>query len=87
MQFKVYILYSKIKDKYYIGHTGDDLTERLRKHNSNHKGFTGGTGDWIIVFIENNISKSEAYKRELEIKNWKSRKMIEKIIGSDHPYL
>jgi len=87
MQFKVYILYSKLKDRYYIGHSGDDLTQRLRKHNSNHKGFTGGVGDWIIVFTENYISKSDAYKRELEIKSWKSRKRVEKLIGSDHPDL
>ena len=87
MQFKVYILYSRMKDRYYIGHSGDDLTERLRKHNSNHKGFTGGVGDWSIVFTEDYTSKSDAYKRELEIKSWKSRKRIEKLIGSEHPDL
>ena len=32
-----------------FGYSGDELQERIRKHNSNHKGFTGGTGDWIIV--------------------------------------
>ncbi|WP_333908728.1 GIY-YIG nuclease family protein [Marinigracilibium pacificum] len=41
MKYHSYILYSRILDKYYVGHTGDLLTERLRKHNSNHKGFTG----------------------------------------------
>jgi putative endonuclease len=87
MQFKVYILYSLFKDRYYIGHTGEELTERIRKHNSNHKGFTGGVGDWIIVYTEIYDSKADAYKRELEIKKWKSRKRIEKLIGSDHPDL
>ncbi|MDP1799991.1 MAG: GIY-YIG nuclease family protein [Bacteroidota bacterium] len=38
--FCLYILFSPTKDKYYVGHTGDDLVERIRKHNSNHKGFT-----------------------------------------------
>ncbi|MBL7910664.1 MAG: GIY-YIG nuclease family protein [Bacteroidia bacterium] len=38
----LYILFSPSKNKYYVGHTGDDLVERIRKHNSNHKGFTGG---------------------------------------------
>jgi predicted GIY-YIG superfamily endonuclease len=33
MEFKVYILYSKILDKYYVGYTGDVLAERLRKCN------------------------------------------------------
>ncbi len=50
MEFKVYILYSKILDKYYVGYTGDVLAERLRKHNSFHKGFTGTKNDWDIVY-------------------------------------
>ena len=81
----LYILYSHSKNKYYIGHTGDSLEERLRKHNSNHKGFTGGTGDWKVVYFEIIESKEKAYLRERQVKNWKSRKQIEKLIGSDHP--
>jgi putative endonuclease len=84
MDFHVYILYSITKDRYYIGHTGDDLSKRLRKHNSNHKGFTGGVGDWQIVHAEKFDSKSLAYQRELQIKGWKSRKKIELLIGSSH---
>lgn len=76
-----YILYSAILDKYYIGHTGDSLDERLRKHNSNHKGFTGRLGDWKLVYAEVYDSKAVAYKREREVKEWKSRKMIKKLIG------
>ena len=80
-----YILYSSILNKYYVGHTGDKLAERLRKHNSDHKGFTGGVGDWKVVYTESFDIKEEAYRREREIKNWKSRKLIEKLIGSEHP--
>ena len=87
MTYHVYILYSPIKDKYYIGHTGDELSERLRKHNSNHKGYTGKAGDWKIVCKEVYPTKEEAFKREREIKLWKSRKMIEKLIGLEHPDL
>lgn len=75
-----YILFSPTKNRYYIGSTGDELTERLRRHNSNHQGFTGGVGDWIIVFQEQFISKPQAQARERQIKGWKSRKMIEKLI-------
>ena len=50
--YTFYILYSKIKSHYYIGFTGDKFEERLRKHNSDHKGFTGKAGDWIIVYSE-----------------------------------
>ncbi len=78
--FYTYILYSKTKNKFYVGHTGDVLAERLRKHNSNHKGFTGGIGDWELKYYEEFSTKSLAYKRELEIKKWKSRIKIEQLI-------
>jgi putative endonuclease len=80
----VYILYSVTRDKYYIGFTGDKIEERLNKHNSRHKGFTGKIGDWKIVYTEHFEHKYEAIKRELEIKSWESRKMIEKLIGLGH---
>ena len=82
-----YILYSKSLDHFYIGHTGEIISERLRRHNSNHKGFTGGIGDWTAVYTEQYISKTEAYRREREVKNWKSRKLISKLIDSKHPDL
>jgi putative endonuclease len=46
-----YIIYSPSIYKYYIGHTAE-LIERLRKHNSNHKGFTGKVNDWAFVYVE-----------------------------------
>ena len=86
MIFYLYILYSATKNRYYIGHTGDDLPERLRRHNSHHKGFTGQIGDWTIVYTEVYKTKELAYKREREIKAWKSRTRIEKLVnGSGHP--
>ena len=82
LEFYLYILYSKLLNKYYVGYTGDKLEERLRKHNSNHKGFTSRASDWEIVFTEQIGSKEEAYARERQIKKWKSRKMIEVLIQS-----
>ncbi len=80
--YSFYILFSASANKYYIGHTGDQMEERLRKHNSNHKGFTGGIGDWIIAYTEIYLTKSEAYKRERDVKKWKSRKLIEELIAN-----
>jgi putative endonuclease len=65
---------------YYVGYTGDIMLERLRKHNSNHKGYTGKTNDWELYWSQEFSSKSNAILREKEIKNWKSRKMIEKLV-------
>ena len=83
MNYSVYILYSSSQKRYYIGYTGEEVTERLRKHNSNHKGFTGGYGDWKIVHTEPFETKEKAYARERELKSWKSRERIEKLIKRD----
>ena len=82
-----YILYSVSRNQYYIGNTADDIKERLRKHNSNHSGFTGKVADWEIVYKEIYDSKKEAFRREREVKKWKNRKLLEKLIGSEHPGL
>ena len=82
----VYILYSPTVDKYYVGHT-NDLDKRMSKHLSKHKSFTGYVDDWKIVYSERFDSKKDAYSREREIKRWKSRKRIERLIakGLEHP--
>jgi len=61
--------------------------DRLKKHNSNHGGYTGRTNDWIIKYSEVFNTKKEANSREIQVKKWKSRKRIEKLIktGSEHP--
>ena len=75
-----YILYSKDINQYYIGHTSESLPERLRKHLSNHSGFTAKSKDWFVVYYEKFETKSLAYERELEVKKWKSRTRVEKLI-------
>ncbi|WP_111672377.1 GIY-YIG nuclease family protein [Algoriphagus litoralis] len=80
MACSFYILFSKSKEKYYMGHTCEQINQRIRKHNSNHKGFTGSEADWKLVFIENFPDKSSAYARERAVKSWKSRKKIEELI-------
>ncbi|MFC0427271.1 GIY-YIG nuclease family protein [Chryseobacterium scophthalmum] len=81
-----YILYSKSLDKYYVGSSSscEDLQERLRKHLSNHKGHTSKVKDWIIVYFEEFPDKSSAYKRELQIKSWKSKIKISELIKNSN---
>ena len=81
-RYYFYILFSAVKNRYYIGHTSD-LHERLRKHNSNHKGFTGKIGDWKIFYQESFVDKISAYAREREVKSWKSRLKIIALISAD----
>ena len=77
-----YILFSETLDKFYIGHTCDHLQERLRKHLSNHKGFTSQTKDWQIVYFETFEHKIQALEREIQIKSWKSKLKIKALIES-----
>jgi putative endonuclease len=79
----VYILFSESLDRYYIGSTTMSAEERLVKHLTNHTGFTGKAKDWVIVHAESFADKSEALRRELAIKNKKSRKYIDSLIHSD----
>ena len=83
MQYTVYIIYSSTADKFYVGFTGEVIKERLRKHNSNHKGFTGKFNDWQIVYTEMFTIKQLAMGREKEIKAWKSRSKIQTLINSE----
>ena len=80
--FYFYILFSKFLDKYYIGHTSETLEERLRKHLSKHSGFTSKAKDWEVVYFEIFDNKSTAYKRELEVKKWKSKIKIQKLVSA-----
>jgi len=82
MSCHCYILFSQTANKYYVGHTCDSLHERLRKHNSDHKGFTGKFSDWIVVYSELFESREEAYQRERQIKSWKSRRAIKALINA-----
>ena len=76
-----YILYSPSIRKYYIGFTGKDVLQRLRRHNTNYRGFTGKVNDWQIVHSEIYSDKESVCLRKREVKKWKSRKMIERLIS------
>ncbi|MEX2511689.1 MAG: GIY-YIG nuclease family protein [Cyclobacteriaceae bacterium] len=82
MDYSFYILYSSSLDRYYIGHTGEDVNERLRKHLTRHKGYTSKAQDWKLVYTEKFETKSEAYQRELEVKRWKSSKRIGELVNN-----
>ncbi len=77
-----YILYSVSLDRYYVGHTTEDLPERLRKHLSAHRGWTARAKDWCVGYHEGFESKSQVYRREMEVKGWKSRSRVEALVGS-----
>ena len=77
--FYMYILYSKMADRYYVGQT-IDLKNRLESHNSGASRSTAYTQDWILVYTETFATRQEAIKRERYIKSMKNRKYIERLL-------
>ncbi|MBP7270416.1 MAG: GIY-YIG nuclease family protein [Bacteroidia bacterium] len=69
----LYILYSKKADRFYIGSTAYPVEQRLRKHLTNHRGYTSRFKDWVIAYKELYGTYNEARKREMELKRSKDR--------------
>jgi putative endonuclease len=82
--FYIYIIHSETKDKYYIGHT-HNLELRLDRHNTGWSKSTKAGIPWRIVYHEQYNSKSEAMKREYDIKRKKSRIYLKKLIEEGRP--
>ena len=78
----LYILHSLSLDKFYVGSTSMSIEERLKKHLTNHDGFTSKAKDWVIVYYESYNTIQLAYVIELQIKRWKSKKAIIKLINN-----
>ena len=82
MPYFTYILYSEKLNSYYIGSCGD-LESRLNdRHNAGRNISTKAGIPWVIKYTETFSTRSEAVRRELQIKNKKSRKYIEWLICS-----
>ena len=79
MKAHLYILYSEQLGKFYIGAT-ENIEERIRRHLSNHTGFTSRVKDWVLVHQEEFEHINLAKQRERQIKAWKSSLKIRDLI-------
>ena len=78
--FFVYVLYSPLHSKIYIGFTSD-LDGRIRSHNElGQKGWTIKFRPWVIVHSEQFPDKAKALLREKELKGAKGREWIWSLI-------
>ncbi|NOX67012.1 MAG: GIY-YIG nuclease family protein [Chlorobi bacterium] len=82
MKYYVYILRSLSTDRYYTGCT-NNLLRRLKEHNSSRVRSTKSYVPWEIVYTESFESKSNAFKREKEIKSFKSGLKFKKLFYSE----
>ena len=78
----VYALYNKKHNKIYIGQTVN-LNERLRLHeeglfkNSFTSRFDGG---WKLIYKEEVKTRTEALRREKQLKSYKVREFIKRYV-------
>lgn len=77
--FYTYILKSEKNGSYYVG-SCEDTNKRINLHNRGLVKSTKRYAPWIIIYKEEYKTLSEARKRELQIKSWKKRSAIEKLI-------
>jgi putative endonuclease len=78
-----YVYIAKTKsDKLYTG-VSNNVTDRIEKHNKG-KGakFTRANGPVTLVYVSESLTKSEALKREIQIKGW-TRAKKEKLISGE----
>lgn len=72
--YTAYVLYSPSFNKIYIGYTSD-IKNRLLSHNElGTKGYTLRYRPWVIAHTEEFETKSEALKREKQLKSTRGRK-------------
>ena len=78
--FTVYVLHSKSYDKIYIGFTSN-LEQRLLSHNElGKKGWTIKFRPWQLIHTEVFQLKSDAMKREKQLKTATGRNFIWSLI-------
>ena len=80
--YYVYAVYNQANNKLYIGQT-ENLEERIRLHND--KEFKGSytsrfSGNWKFVYQEEVSTRKEALAREKQLKSYRGREFIKKLI-------
>ena len=81
MPFYVYILQSQSTTRYYIGQT-QDTDERVAYHNANYSKSLKNRGPWQLAYREEFATRAEAVSRERQIKSWKDRAMIYRLVSA-----
>jgi putative endonuclease len=81
MPFYVYILQSLKDSSFYVGQC-DDLDKRMSKHFDGMSKYTASKRPLRLCYFETFVSRSDAIKREKQIKQYKSKKYIQSLISN-----
>ena len=79
--YTVYIL-ENLQGFFYTGFTSKEITERVLEHNQGKCRWTKNKRPWIVRYVERWTSKAEAYRREKQIKSYKSGRAFKELITS-----
>jgi putative endonuclease len=78
--FFVYVLFSPTYQKIYIGFS-EDVEKRVASHNDpRNSGWTRNFQPWTVVYTEEFLTKTDALKREKQLKTAGGRNFIHKEI-------
>jgi putative endonuclease len=80
LPFHLYILRSKVAERYYIGVTADP-EERLKRHNKGRSFSTKSYRPWEMVYREEYDTRSEAVARERQLKRWKNKDRMKQLLN------
>jgi putative endonuclease len=80
MAYYVYVLRSLKDFKYYIG-SSEDVEARLRFHNAGLQRSTRHRIPFELVYTETLETKTEALKREKQIKSYKGGEAFKRLLG------
>jgi putative endonuclease len=78
-----YILHSDKLNKFYVGATQDDVSQRIEKHNLGTYGkhrFTAVASDWKLYLFIPVVDYAHAIRIERKIKSMKSAKYIQNLV-------
>ena len=76
MDYRVYILWSDVLQKFYIGST-NDLNDRLYRHNSGQSKFTSKGIPWKLIYYFSCNNRIEAVRLENKIKKRGIKRFLE----------
>ncbi|HHT9138985.1 MAG TPA: GIY-YIG nuclease family protein [Candidatus Wunengus sp. YC60] len=80
--YYIYAVYNRENNKIYIGQT-ENLDHRIKFHNLRE--FKGSytsrfSGSWVLIYKEKSKSRKEALIREKQLKSYRGREFIKKLI-------
>ena len=82
LMFNVYAIYNQKHDKIYIGQT-QDLDIRIEAHRNKvfDNSYTARfDGEWKLIYSESVSTRHEALSREKQLKTYRGREFVKKLI-------